>query len=201
MPKKKRPPQPPVEDLLKLDISAFNAMSEKELRKVVTFMVSAANKRLARMKKSGLTQYPAYADRKGERFTVKGKNLNQLRSTYVDLKTFFGKETSSLKGISKVRKKIQKGLKEKGIKIDISEIDDLFKGLNKMRELHPNLNRKEKSEYRYVLIDLTDKLLRSGYSQDDILVALEKEYDRLYKKELAETGNIDIGSMTRLLYE
>lgn len=200
MARKKRPPQPPVEDLLKLDISTFNAMSEKELRKVVTFMVSAANKRLARMKKSGLTQYPAYADRKGERFTVKGKNLNQLRSTYVDLKTFFGKETSSLKGISKVRKKIQKGLKEKGIKININEIDELFKGLNKMRELHPLL-KESKREYQYLLIDLSHKMLTSGYSQDEILIALENEYMRLYQKDLMENGNIDIGSMTRLFNE
>ena len=198
MAKQKGTKQKSVTDLLNMDLTTFNALDEKTLRKYATTMMSAANKRLKRMEEKGLTAYPAYSKRQGKRFSVANQNLNQLRRTFTELKGFLGSETGGVKGITKIRKKIQKGLKEKGIKISLNQIDDLFKAINKARELHPDL-RNEK-EFVYELIDLSNKLMKENKSQDDILNAVLSEYDQMYKDKLMKMGFIDNNELNNILW-
>ena len=198
MAKQKGTKQKSITDLLNMDLTTFNALDEKTLRKYATTMMSAANKRLKRMEEKKLTAYPAYSKRQGKKFSVANQNLNQLRRTFTEMKTFLSSESGSVAGILKIRKKIQKGLKEKGIKITLNQIDDLFKAINKARELHPNL-RNEK-EFVYELIDLSNKLMQENKSQDDILNAVLSEYDQMYKDKLMKMGFINNNELNNILW-
>lgn len=72
----------------------------KELRKEVSRMASMANKRLNRLENNNLTMLPAYQawEQNGSiRFSVKGKDYNQLQAEYWRLKNFLDDRTSTVR--------------------------------------------------------------------------------------------------------
>ena len=97
--------------------SQANELDRAEIRK----LTATANKRLARLEKNGLESSPAYqkwlAD--GEvRFSVKGKDHNQLQKEVARLKRFLNSETSTVRGVNKTLKEMAKntGIKYKNLK-------------------------------------------------------------------------------------
>ena len=103
-----------IKDLIDLDIDTINRMSRSDLSKVVSRLVSASNKRIRRAKASGVDELsPAYAKER-KMFSVKGKNVGQLKNEYKKLKNFLTLETSSQrktttsKGFRQVQKKVDK---------------------------------------------------------------------------------------------
>lgn len=102
-----------IKDLIDLDIDTINRMTRSDLSKVVSRLVSASNKRIRRAKASGVDELsPAYIkDRK--MFSVKGKNVGQLKNEYKKIKNFLTLETSSQrktstsKGFRQVQKKVE----------------------------------------------------------------------------------------------
>ena len=87
--------------------SGLYVLNEKEYRKEVTKIVSVANKRIARLEKSKLTDSPAYQkwlDEGGAKFSVKGKSHNELQREFARLRAFIGSETSTIQGVNKVLK-------------------------------------------------------------------------------------------------
>ena len=94
-----------------------NALDRAEIRK----LTAKANKRLARLENNGLESSPAYqkwlAD--GEvRFSVKGKDHNQLQKEVARLKRFLNSETSTVRGVNRTLKEMAKntGIKYKNLK-------------------------------------------------------------------------------------
>lgn len=72
----------------------------KELRAEVSRMASMANKRLNRLENSNLTMLPAYQawEQNGSiRFSVKGKDYNQLQAEFWRLKNFLDDRTSTVR--------------------------------------------------------------------------------------------------------
>lgn len=72
----------------------------KELRAEVSRMASMANKRLKRLENNNLTMLPAYQawEQNGSiRFSVKGKDYNQLQAEYWRLKNFLDDRTSTVR--------------------------------------------------------------------------------------------------------
>ena len=72
----------------------------KELRAEVSRMASMANKRLNRLENNNLTMLPAYQawEQNGSiRFSVKGKDYNQLQAEYWRLKNFLDDRTSTVR--------------------------------------------------------------------------------------------------------
>ena len=97
--------------------SQANELNRAEIRK----LTATANKRLERLEKNGLESSPAYqkwlAD--GEvRFSVKGKDHNQLQKEVARLKRFLNSETSTVRGVNKTLKEMAKntGIKYKNLK-------------------------------------------------------------------------------------
>lgn len=93
-----------------------NKLDRAEIRK----LTAKANKRLARLEKNGLESSPAYqkwlAD--GEvRFSVKGKDHNQLQKEVARLKRFLNSETSTVRGVNKTLKEMaaNTGIKYKNL--------------------------------------------------------------------------------------
>lgn len=72
----------------------------KELREEVSRMASMANKRLNRLENNNLTMLPAYQawEQNGSiRFSVKGKDYNQLQAEFWRLKNFLDDRTSTVR--------------------------------------------------------------------------------------------------------
>ena len=97
--------------------SQANELNRAEIRK----LTATANKRLERLEKNGLESSPAYqkwlAD--GEvRFSVKGKDHNQLQKEVARLKRFLNSETSTVRGVNRTLKEMAKntGIKYKNLK-------------------------------------------------------------------------------------
>lgn len=94
-----------------------NALDRVEIRK----LTAKANKRIERLEKNGLESSPAYqkwlAD--GEvKFSVKGKDHNQLQKEVSRLKRFLESETSTVRGVNRTLKEMAKntGIKYKNLK-------------------------------------------------------------------------------------
>lgn len=98
-----------VDDILKLDYKDLQKLNRRDLSRITSRLASAGNKRLKRAKEKGVTS-PAYESvaRSGGKFSVAGKNLNQLRAEFARARRFLSPETktSTIKGAKKYKKKI-----------------------------------------------------------------------------------------------
>ena len=94
----------------KLDFSDYMKAGEvKENRKRISRLVSLANKRLKRLEDAGLDDSPAYqkwVEAGSEKFSVKGKDHNQLQRELSRLKNFIESETSTVRGVNNVLKQM-----------------------------------------------------------------------------------------------
>ena len=100
-----------VKEILQLSDTAINKMSRRELAQVTSILASAGNKRIARIEKAGVTSPAVQSVKSHEgRFSVKGKNTNQLRSEFARARNFMTSSTSTLKGAKASAKRIEKNL-------------------------------------------------------------------------------------------
>lgn len=83
---------------------------EKALRREVSRKASLANKRLKRLEKNGLTDSPAYRNwydyKGGVKFSVKGKDHNELVAEMARLDRFINAKTSTVRGVNKMLKQV-----------------------------------------------------------------------------------------------
>lgn len=111
-----------INDLLNLDIVDFNSLTEKEMRKVVSRLRDAGNKKIKRLEKSGFdTPALRQVNRSGGLFSTKGKSLNQLRAEHSRIRSFMQSKTSTKTGFEKVRKETMKELEQSGVNFNLSE--------------------------------------------------------------------------------
>lgn len=175
---------------------AVTFASEKylELKKEVSRLASMANKRLVRLEKNNLTDTPAFqhwlTQQGGVKFSVAGKNYNQLQQEMARLQGFVTAKTSTIRGANKVLKEIadNTGIKYGNVKELQQKSKNFFELVNKVTEY---LQQTEQSAFAigykkiweavntYVdteEIDLSD-------SDMDMETALEKIYDMVnYEK-------------------
>lgn len=148
--------KPTINELLNLDIMDFNTMTEKEMRKVVSRLRDAANKKVKRLEKTGIdTPALRQVQRSGGLFSTKGKTLNELRAEHARIRSFMTAKTSTKTGYEQVRNETLEGLKNEGVNL---EYDDkkirriaadrgitTEKGIEKLKK---ELNSKEAVEKR-----------------------------------------------------
>ena len=109
-----------IADLIRTGSQHLNRLKEENLRKVVTRLSSAANKRADRMEKSGESS-PALDARaqSGGRFSAKGKFGEALKNEFLRVKQFLQDPTSSLKGWNQRKKEaLEEAKRRGGIKTD-----------------------------------------------------------------------------------
>lgn len=159
--------------------SQANELNRAEIRK----LTATANKRLERLEKNGLESSPAYqkwlAD--GEvRFSVKGKDHNQLQKEVARLKRFLNSETSTVRGVNKTLKEMAKntGIKYKNLKDLRSKSAKFFELASKVEQ------------YLRTVDDIASAI---GYQK--IWEAINK-YTKQRKQGLDEADD-DIDSMVR----
>lgn len=85
---------------------------EKVLKAEISKKASMANKRLKRLEKNNLTNMPAYRNwveyGGGTKFSVKGKNYNELQAELARVNKFIDNQTSTVRGANTVLKNIAK---------------------------------------------------------------------------------------------
>lgn len=166
------------------EINNYQTKQANDLdRATIRKLTATANKRIERLQKNGLESSPAYqkwlAD--GEvRFSVKGKDHNQLQKEVARLKRFLNSETSTVRGVNRVLKEMAKNT---GIK---------YKNLKDLRT---------KSAKFFELASKVEQYLRNV---DDIASAIgyQKIWEAINKytkqrKDALDSGEADIDAMVR----
>ena len=108
----------------KLKVGQTHTNAYDKLKKEVSRKASMANKRLVRLENNNLESLPAYKAWQtyggGVKFSVKGKDYNQLQKELSRLNNFLNSETSLVRSANKLMKDIAK---ETGIKYSkVSEL-------------------------------------------------------------------------------
>lgn len=117
------------DDGKKFKIGQDHEDAYKKLKKEVSRKASMANKRLVRLENNNLEELPAYKAWQtyggGVKFSVKGKDYNQLQKELSRLNNFLNSQTSLVRGANKLMKDIAK---ETGIKYTrVSELQQKTK--------------------------------------------------------------------------
>lgn len=179
-----------VQDVMNMDVDAFNRMTASDLRKVTGRLVSAANKRLRSFERAGESS-PAtrYAGKSGGKFSTRGKNLNELRAEFVRAKGFLESRTSTRKGWKTIQQETIKAMKERGVDVDEDQFDDMWKAYEKLKESSPEVQNKN-LKYK-VLHDIANMLDDKRASPEDIAVELGSKLDDIYRQQEELTQDVD----------
>lgn len=155
-----------VKDLLNLDWDQVRGLTRKELGKMVTQLSSAANKRLRRFAAANEVSPSVRYAEKGGKFSGRGKNLNQLRSEYVRLKTFMQQETSSLRSWERVKNETVKTLDDMGVRIPKEDVGEVMRIYGKVKDEFPELT--DSAIYAPAIQQIYDKM-QAGEDPADII--------------------------------
>lgn len=100
-----------VKDILSMRPEELLTLNKKNLSSIASRLVSASNKRIRRLAQTEEGQlspaYQTYAKR-GRQFSIKGKNVNQIRNEIKNMEHFLNLKTSTVSGWNKVRKEAEK---------------------------------------------------------------------------------------------
>ena len=185
-----------ISDILNMDLETFNAMDAADLKAVTNRLVSAANKRLRRLKASG-TPSPAYRSvtKSGGVFSTQGKDLNALRAEYVRLKKFYEMKTSSVRGAKKAQKENLEALRKKGVNATQEQADEMFRLYERLKELDKSVEMKN---IKYSVLSDIQKEVDSNKDPDDIIQSMRKKVSEIYEANQKQYGSsvsslIDLG--------
>ena len=118
----------------------------KALRKEVSRMSSMANKRIKRLEGNELTELPAYKswyDNGHIKFSVKGKDYNQLQSEFWRLKRFLDDKTSTVRQANSFLKEMVQntGIKYNGLADLKSKSKQFFDLAEKIKQYYQSANQ------------------------------------------------------------
>lgn len=87
-------------DMRYISENGINKLTEKELKVKARSLMREANKRVSALEAEGLTDMPAYRHYKNDikKFTVQGKNYNQIRNITMQAYHFLLSKTSTVSG-------------------------------------------------------------------------------------------------------
>lgn len=170
-----------VNDILSMSNKMFDKLTEPELRKVTTKLVSAANKRLKRMEQKGVKS-PAYEEvmTSGGKFSIKGKTEQQVRNEFIRIKKFMQSETGTIKGATKYEKEIIKRLEKGGVTgVNSSNVWDIIKTIHDAKQDLPQLNNIPPSKDKTVMA-LYRKYRAGKISFDELNDSVNKYIETKY---------------------
>ena len=186
-----------VNQLVHLSATQIKGYDRQNLAKIVTKLNSAANKRVTRLEKAGYNTPAMRAAKvdKGQRFSVAGKNLKQLRAEYIRVSGFLKADTSTKKGYKGFLKKIQKAFSDKGVKIGGRGVTDTQDFIQKETKIYDWLKEKspiiEESGYKYEAMKMISEYVSQGnLSESSIKRRMAKWVKEVYEEEQRKR-NID----------
>lgn len=189
-----------VNDLIHLSATQIKGYDRQNLARIVTKLDSAANKRLVRLKKAGYNTPAMRAAKvdKGERFSVAGKNLKELRAAYIRVSNFLKSDTSTKTGYKSFLKKMKKSFADKGVKIGGGTDKDAQDFIQKETKIFDWLKERnpiiEESGYKYEAM----KIISDYVSQDNLSESaikkrmtkwIKKTYEEEQRRKYIDTSN------------
>lgn len=103
--------QPSVKQIMAMSSKEISKLSDKELRKLTVIMNSAANKRIKRAEKAGLTSGVIESAKEYGKFSVKGiENRLQLEAQFNRVRSFIGTRTSKVRSIKTQQRRMFRAL-------------------------------------------------------------------------------------------
>ena len=183
----------------------------KAYRKEVSRKAAIANKRLSRLEKKGMTSSPAYQswlDSGGQKFSIRGKNYNQVQSELARINTYLESATSSIRGANRVVKEM---IKNTGVDIKYDNLKDVQKQTKKFFEISSKIeqyfrtveDRASSIGYQKIwqavnkyIEEQRGGVLDSERSVDDIansIVKAMKEWDKPEKFNINDTDSDGVG--------
>ena len=179
-----------VNQLLNIGATELKGYDRDNLSRIVTKLNSAANKRLVRLENEGYNT-PAMRKNhvdKGERFSVKDKNLKQLRAEYIHVSSFLKDNTSTVKGYKSFLHTLKNKFNEKGVKIgggNEKEIQDFIDQETKiydwLKERNPFI---EESGYKYeAMLRVSEMVEKKNLSEQAIKRRMNQWAKKVYKEE------------------
>lgn len=176
-----------------------------ELKKEVSRMASMANKRLNRLESNNLTLLPAYREWEQHgaiKFSVRGKNYNQLQSEYWRLKHFLDDRTSTVRQANKFLREMAENtdIKYRGLEDLKSKSKQFFELAEKIKQYNMTINQSAQAlDYQKIwqqintYVNNTNTDLASAISSDEqlerFLQFMEKVQPVEDKKEGYAVGN------------
>lgn len=176
-----------------------------ELKKEVSRMASMANKRLKRLERNNLTLLPAYREWEQHgaiKFSVRGKNYNQLQSEYWRLKHFLDDRTSTVRQANKFLREMAEntGIKYRGLEDLKNKSSQFFELAEKIKQYNMSINQSAQAlDYQKIwqqintYVNNTNTDLASAISSDEqlerFLRFMEKVQPVEDKKEGYAVGN------------
>lgn len=189
-----------VEDLIHLSATQIKGYDRQNLARIVTKLDSAANKRLVRLEKAGYST-PAMRAAKvdnGQRFSVAGKNLKELRAAYIRVSNFLKSDTSTKKGYKSFLEKMKKSFADKGVMIGGRTDKDAQDFIQKETRIFDWLKERnpiiEESGYKYEAM----KIISEYVSQDNLSESaikrrmtkwIKKTYEEEQRRKYIDTSN------------
>lgn len=155
-----------VDQLLKLDFEDFNRLSARELRAATSVLASAANKRISRASKAGVSSSAIrYAERaRPAGFGTKGKNLNQLREEFSIARGFLSARGGTIRGAREIEKRTVNTLKNSyGINITNEQARKFFRAFENLKDIDPNF-----IAYKYELLKVVADELSDNPNVEDL---------------------------------
>lgn len=179
-----------VNQLLNMGATELKGYDRDNLSRIVTKLNSAANKRLVRLEKEGYNT-PAMRKNhvdKGERFSVKDKNLKQLRAEYIHVSSFLKDNTSTVKGYKSFLQNLKNKFNDNGIKIGggtAKEVQDFIDQETKiydwLKERNPLI---EESGYKYeAMLRISEMVEQKNLSERAIKRRMNQWAKKVYKEE------------------
>ena len=166
-------------------------LTRNELAKVVSKLASAANKRTKRLIQSGVPS-PALIGRieRGKvKFSVKGKNVDELKKEYLEVKSYLSSETSTVKGARKVMNTVIDTLKnKKGIEITENQYKDFFKIYERVKEADPYISSQQ---MKYKVFEAISNKMDYA-NPDDVIDSVIDDLENLYEQSMKESEDYDL---------
>ena len=186
-----------VNDLIHLSATEIKGYDRQNLARIVTKLNSAANKRVTRLEKAGYNTPAMRAAKvdKGQRFSVAGKNLKQLRAEYIRVSNFLKSETSTKKGYKRFLKNIQTAFSNKGVKIGGKGDIDTQDFIQKETKIYDWLKEKspiiEESGYKYEAMKMISEYVSQGNLSEAAIRRLMSKWIREVYEEEQRKRNLD----------
>lgn len=163
------------QELLEMSSNDISRLNESQLREVVGRLADTANKRT---RSFGSDSSPAVRG-VTEKFSTKGKNLNQLRQEYAREKTFLESQSSTRTGWKGVKVRTSEKLKEHDIEVKTDDFDKFWRSYQNVKDSGKIASKEEK--YR-VMAEIADQMRNNPDSDvNDISGMVLDELDEMYE--------------------
>ena len=188
-----------IKEILDYDWSDIRKLSRSELAKVTSTLSSAANKRLKRFEQADETS-PAYSQAmKTGKFSVAGKNVNQLRAEFNRAKQFLESRTSTIRQWKVVQKETVNTLSSMGVNIPKEDVKEVMKLYGKLKSEFPDLVTVS-DMYAPAIQGIYDRL-QEGENPDAIINDMKSLMIEGYEQRERLNNDFELGGVSGYFYK